>query len=177
MKIKKRGVGTNKKAEGPMGMSFGMIFSIILMVFFVIVAFMVIKQFMHTRDCLKVGMFSDDFQTEIDKVWNSQSNSFIFESQIPSGIEYICFANLSSRFRGENEEIGNALEIYELNNGNVFLYPSGKSCEMPYFNIKHLDIKKIVQTENPYCIKVDDGKASFIIKKEFNQRLVGVSRN
>jgi len=163
-----------KKGEGPVALSFGMIFSVLLMIFFVIVAFMVIKHFLNVKDCAKIGIFVDNLQTEVDKSWNSQSSIFLFEQEIPSKIEYVCFADLSKNFIGEHQDVGEEIEIYRGKKANFFLSPIKKSCDMPYFNIQHLNIEKITINENPFCIKINKGKVKMRIEKKFDDRLVNV---
>ena len=45
---------------------------------------------------------------------------------------------------------------------------------MPYHNIDHLDIGKITDLKNPYCIAIDNGKIVIQLEKGFNDALVGL---
>lgn len=171
-KIKKRG----KKGQQILGLSFSVIFSLLLIIFFIIIAFIAIRAFLKTQNCAKVGIFVEDFQTEVEKSWNSQSLKFEFDRNIPGGIQYVCFANLSRFVFGPYEEVGDDITIFIGRKANMFFYPRGPSCEMPFHFIDHLDIEKITSSENPYCIPVEDGNARINIIKEFNERFVRVSR-
>jgi len=42
-----------KRSQQILGLSFGMIFSIFLIIFFIMIAFIVIKQFLGVQDCTK----------------------------------------------------------------------------------------------------------------------------
>lgn len=173
MKIRK----INKKGQEIMGMSFSVIFSLLLIVFFIVVAFIAINAFLKTKKCAEVGLFVDDFQTEIQRAWNSQKDNFEFKRSFPSNIDYVCFANLSNGLKGPNTDIGDELGIYEVKNANMFFYPIGNACGMPYIIVKHLDVDKINVLENPYCIKVENGLIKIRVEKGFNERLVSASRS
>ncbi|MFA5259460.1 MAG: hypothetical protein WC979_09185 [Candidatus Pacearchaeota archaeon] len=166
----------NKKAQETMGMSFGMIFAIILMIFFIVVAFIAIKAFLETSNCAKVKIFVDKVQTEVDKTWNSQQDDSVITGSLPSSVDYICFGNLSRSIYGASEVIGQDIEIYEVYGANMFIYPIGSSCEMPHHKIKHLDLEGTTKSENPLCIPVEKGIIKIKIEKAFEKRLVKVSK-
>ncbi len=181
MKIKKRfweKFEKNKKGQQILGLSFGVIFSIILIVFFIFIAIIVINSFLKAQGCAKVGLFIDDLEADVKKSWNSQTDSHVFKGLLPSGIMYVCFADLSKSFIGNinNDEIWRSISLYEGKNANMFFYPTGESCEMPYKNIEHLDIEDITMFENPYCIAVDRGRINIKVGKKLNNRFVGIER-
>jgi len=169
----------SKRAQGGIfGIGFGMIFSIILIVFFVIVAFIAIKAFLDTQRCAQIGLFIEDLQTEVDKTWNSQSSDFEFKSRLPSKIKYICFADLDEDITstGVIGNIGRELGVYSGNIANMFLYPTEPACNMVHHEIEHIDVDKIISNQkNPYCIRVDDGSIKMQISMDFNDRLVSIS--
>ncbi len=162
----------NKK--GVISLSFGVIFSIILIIFFIAVAIIVIKSFLGTQRCAQIGLFKEDLQEDVRKAWNSPKQISTFKSTLPGGIEYVCFANLSMPLRGDDKEIGEIISVYEGEIANMFLYPAEKTCGLPYYNIKYLDLEKIVSLKNPYCIEVDNGKIDIKIQKELGDRFVRV---
>jgi hypothetical protein len=164
----------NKKGQGTFEMSFSMIFSILLIIFFVIVAFIAIRAFLKTKDCAQIGIFYEDFEVEVRKAWNSQKSNFEFKGNLPGSLEYVCFANLSINPRGEFENIGTDIWIYQGSDANIILSPHQKAC-IPYNTIAHLDIEKITFNNNPYCVEIIDGRISLKIEKDFNERLVRVS--
>jgi hypothetical protein len=177
--MKKRNIG-NTKAQSIMGMPFTMIFSIILMVFFVVVAFIAIRAFLSSRDCAQIGIFYDSLETEVKRAWNSQGTSFEFPGEekirLPKKLTHICFTNLSNRFNGEFGDFGEELSIYEFETSNVFLIPTKSSCDMPGKYVAHLDMEKITKKGNPYCIEIKGGVFSFNIDKGINKRLVEISK-
>jgi len=167
----------NKKAQGIFGMGFGMIFSIILIIFFIIVAFIAIKSFLDTQRCAQIGLFVGDLQEEVDKTWNSQKSDFEFKSRLPSKIKYVCFLDLDKDITstGIMGNIGRELGVYKGYIANMFLYPTEPACNMVFHEIDHLDIDKIIsEKKNPYCINVDDGSIKILIKKDFNEKLVSI---
>jgi hypothetical protein len=162
----------NKKAQGVFGMSFSVIFSIIIIVFIVVVGIMVVKYALDIKSCGQVKLFVDDFQEEIDGAWRSEEISFNFEGSLSSGIEYVCFANLSDSLRGGYKSIGEEISVYDLED-NMFFYPVENSCK-PNVRVKHLDISEIVIVDNPYCVEIDNGLARLEIVKDLNKGLVEV---
>ena len=164
----------NSNGQYILGMSFGVIFSIILIVFFVVIAGIVINAFLKTGDCAKMGIFLDRFSSDVKKTWNSQFDSHTFKGNLPSGIDYVCFANLSQSNRGEFEDIGFDLGLYEGRKANIFFYPTSKACEMPHNFVNHLDLEKITRLKNPNCVEVQKGKITINLEKGLNDRFVNV---
>lgn len=166
----------DKKAEGPIGMSFSMIMSVILIVLFILIAFMAIRYFLRLYNCTQIGTFADDLQAKVTETWNSQKIDFQLSKPLSSGIEYVCFANLQDNLRGESKEILDEIEFFQGGSkSNMFFYPKEKACDMPSIMIKHLDIGKITKSKNPYCIAVENGIIRIKIQKDFLEELVTVS--
>lgn len=163
----------NKKAQESLGISFSVIFSIILIIFFIIIAGIVIKAFLENKNCTQINFFIQDFKQEVQNAWNSPRYSGDFKKSVGSGINYICFANLSSEFRGDFKEIGRDIEVFDPED-NLFFYPIGKACDVPSHKIEHLNLD-IIQTSNPYCIPVKDNSFTIKIEKKFNEALVRIN--
>ena len=159
----------NKKAQ-LFGMSFSVIFSIILIAMFIAVAFYAIGKFLEIKKCSDIGMFYNELQNAVDNSWNSQKSSFVFESSLPLSIKYVCFANKSLAISSTSNK---EREIYkEINGfGNIFLYPAKKACGLGDNKIKHIEEAK----RNPYCIEVKSGKIKMKIEKGFKDILVKIS--
>src|SRR3989344_4168341 len=117
-----------KKGEGSLGISFGVIFSIILIVFFILIAGIVINSFLGSQKCAQVGIFVDNFGSEIEKSWSSPKVNSIFNGKLPSGIEYVCFMDLDKSVKGDFRAIGIELGRYGGGDENMFLYPVESSC-------------------------------------------------
>jgi len=165
-----------KKAQ--MQISFGMIFSIILIIFFLAFAFYAIKIFLKSQDNAKAAKLVDDIQGDIDRIWNSGISSEKKEYIMPSYADFICFIDFSPNadVRGENSafyfEIKDRVDYI---NTNFAFFP----VEINGFEsakINHVDIEKITSEENPFCVKKEDGKISLTLKKDYGEALVTIKR-
>ena len=163
-----------KRSQQILGISFGVIFSLILIVFFIAIAFIVIKHFLTLQNCTELGIFVDNFKADVQKSWSSPIDSHVFPGNLPSSIEYVCFADFSRSLKGKNSDIGNELSLFEGKNAQLFFYPSSKACDMPYHPIAHLNMDVILLKDNPYCIPVTDGSVKILIKKDSGEALVTV---
>jgi hypothetical protein len=173
----KRGYNNDKRAQQLMGMPFSMIFSIILIIFFIVVAFIAINHFLNLKKCTQVGLFVQGIQEQIDKAWNSEKSSFTYEGNLPSNIKYVCIANFSRKFNsaGLDQNLEEELNLYGNPNDNMLIYPVASSCDIGNQNLKHINLNKITNTKNPFCIKVDNGKIKIKISKEINEALVSLA--
>ena len=166
----------NKAQSGVFGLSFNMIVSIILIVFFVVAAFMGIRAFLGYQQCTSLNMFIDDLQGKIDEAWYAESADYNFTSSLPSGVKYVCFANLSAPAKNANtdekaiyDEIQkSAIPDYSY---NFFVYSPGKEYCVRWKKIKHVDVSE----KNPICFKVFSNKAQIQITREYSNPLVKVS--
>ncbi|MEM4605597.1 MAG: hypothetical protein QW103_00980 [Candidatus Pacearchaeota archaeon] len=159
----------NKKAqEGPLGMSFGVIFAIFLIVTFIVAAFFGIRQFLNVSKCTQIGNFYDSLQKRVDKVFYSGSSENVeFKINLPSEIKKVCFANLSNTIT--NNEDYEKLMNFEFEDANVFLLPVEFSCGMPYKKINRIKIDEIINKENPYCV---DTEGRLILSKKIYDKFV-----
>ncbi len=145
----------NKKGqEAGVGMSFGFIFSILLIIFFLFAAVWGIKYFIGLNNCSRIGLSLDQLQKEVETAYQSSSYSREIELDFP-GVERICFANLSQPLTGDLK-VYEEINMYEFEDANTFILPGGKSCDIPFKRIKFLNVSKITQNKNPYCINAAD---------------------
>ncbi len=159
----------NKSGQHTVGLPFSVIFSIFLIVVFIVVAFIAVKHFLDIGECAGVGQFYDNFQGKVDEAWVSQQFSESeYKIDTASGIKKVCFANLSAQITGAQEDY-EEIKNYEIYEANLFLLPPGKTCNMPYKLIKHLNISAITTESNPYCVLVED---TLKIKKDFYDKFV-----
>ena len=118
------------KKRGQMQLSFGMIFSIILIIFFLIFAFMGIKKLVEIQKNVEIKSFVKNFQEDVNKLWNSNSGSSPLSYSLPEKIEKICF---------EDEE-DNLL-------GYVDGFPEIRE------NIEHINLELSLDKETQICFK------------------------
>ena len=166
--------GTKKKAQ--MKLSFGMIFSIILIIIFLVFAFYAIKTFLGMQSSAETGKFLNDLQSDINRIWRSQQASEEQEYSLPSKIEYICFIDFSISGKGQNSGFFDGLERAYYQSENLVFYPIGSSEIDTQVQMENIDIISIIQDENPFCIRNINGKTQVTLIKDFQDSLVTITR-
>ncbi|MDP3992585.1 MAG: hypothetical protein Q8P79_03720 [Nanoarchaeota archaeon] len=161
--------------RGQMQISFGMIFSIILIVAFLGFAFYAIKIFLGFQNDAKAGKFLDDIQSDIDRIWRSSQSSEPQEYVVPSYADFVCFIDFSSDERGENDAFYLELKRADYGNENLAFYPV-KFTGFESKEINHIDIGETTAEENPLCIKTSNGRVSLTLKKDFGEALVTITK-
>jgi len=141
------------KKRGALEISFGMIFSIILIIIFLSAAFYAITKFIGLQRTIQIESFLRDFQDDVDKMWKSSQGSQNLVYTIPTKINAVCF---------KYDEFQNL----EFNSKEII---NGKMIE-------HIDIAKTTKNESPLCIQNVKGKISLTIVKEYGETLVTVER-
>ena len=154
-------------------MSFGMIFSIILIVFFLVVAIIAIKAFLDYRNCSLQALFKQDLQETVDTAWSSKKTENLpFEASLPSAISLVCFLDESEQDKGQHRDLYEELVLY--GHGNLYLYPPKNACQgYRVMSIEHINITKITRDHNPYCIE-NTGKIELTINKGYYDILVDI---
>ena len=142
---------SNKK--GQIQISFGMIFSIILMILFIAFAIYAINIFLGIQGQASEQKLAHDIQEDIDRVWRSSESSQEFEYLASGDINGICLTDSVS----EN-----------------LIIRSGAETER--FLLEHIDILEITSSENPYCIDSVDSKIKLRMEKSFGDNLVNIKR-
>jgi len=166
---------------GQMKLSFGMIFSIMLIIIFLVFGFYVISKFLDMKSSVEVGKFVDNLQNDITKMWGSSQGAQEETYTLPIKIESVCFVDFYSSSRG-NEDIYKKLKQVYDNEQNFFFYPVGSGEGLDAVNLKCrdeincLNIKEITKTQNPFCIESEKGKIKLTIKKNFNDAQVVITR-
>ncbi|HJZ18790.1 MAG TPA: hypothetical protein VJ208_01680 [Candidatus Nanoarchaeia archaeon] len=160
-----------RKKRGQMKMSFGMIFSIILIIIFLAFAFYAIQKFLGLKDSVQVAKFANDLQADVDRMWRGSEGSEEKEYAIPGKIGYICFTDYKSGETGRYANFYKELEQTFYENENLFFFPLSSVGNA--YEIKHVDIEKTTE-ENPKCFENIKGKVSFIIKKDFGETLATI---
>jgi len=145
--MKKRGGG------GQLEISFGMIFSIILIIIFLAFGFYAITKFIGLQNSIQIENFLRDFQNDVDGMWKSNQGSQNLVYSLPNQIISVCF---------KNDEFQN---LQFTSSGII----KGKMIE-------HIDIAKTTKDESPLCIQKIKGKISLTIVKEYGETLVSVER-
>ena len=140
----KRGVRARKK--GQLKISFGMIFSIILIIVFLAFAFYAIQKFLDTQNEIKIQKFYSELDDDIKAVWASTEASENVEYSVPGRITQVCF---DSRYEK-----------------NVYLRDDGL---VEGRHIDHIDL-----SGGKFCYPVSNGKVKLTLEKNFEEALVTI---
>ena len=143
-------------SKGQMQLSFGMIFSIILIATFLAFAIYGIVKFLGIQKQAKAASFFADLQDDLNTVWKSPEATKPVEYFQPSEIAQVCFVK-----DNYNNVVFNPLNAV-----------SGVNAPM----IEHLDIPSTIGNSDQLCINAVSGKISFILKKDFGENLVTVKK-
>ena len=162
-----------KNKKGGFEMSFGMIFSILLIIAFVFVSFYVIKVFLGIKNCGELGRFYEELQASIENAKKSPETSQKITSLLPTSIEYMCIVDLNESGKGQRSGLYEELLLV---NRNFAVYPKTKCKGLGGIDLKYANIAGITQSENPFCIKVEGGKISLRVEKTLYEKLVRISR-
>jgi len=158
--------------KGQIQLSFGMIFSIIVIIATIAVAFYVIGKFVVFSRCVDAGSFYTDLNDEVDKAWKSPLTQDVFTGNVPKGVESVCFGNIESADKVVYKNEYQGLKLYKNQKANVFIYPSTKACgnTLIYYNIEHAFISEF------FCVSIVNRELSVKINKGFDDSLVTLSK-
>jgi hypothetical protein len=150
--------------KGDLSLSFGMIFSIILIIGILGVSFYAIRYFIGLKQCTDYGLFNQDLDKEVAKAYESDSVKATFTGTVPGAIKEVCFGSLK-----ETSSVPEYVEIkkrYGSREGNLFFYPPQDAediCnKVSYRMIEHLSTEKLGGFT---CFHVKSGKVSFKLEK------------
>lgn len=83
-----------RRSQESIGMSFNMIFSIILIIFFLVAAFVAIKYFLDYQKEIQLRTYFESFQGKITEFQSSAGivgNDYVFEKNAPAGTTALCY--------------------------------------------------------------------------------------
>lgn len=119
----------------------------------------------------QIGLFYEELQNKINEAWQAGSASFSFNSTLASGIEYVCFINVSADSSGADSFEKEVKDYAKYNRIkpeiNLLLWPIKKAAGLERKTIEHIRLPD----SNPYCIAVVNGKISFRIEKDMDEAL------
>jgi hypothetical protein len=155
-----------RNVRGQSQISFGMIFSIILIVFFVAFAIFGINKFLSVQKLAQVSKFKSDFQADINKMWRSTQGSQSLVYYIPKGIKQACFVN-------------NRPNPRTLKTENMYFMPDDE-YQFDGYLFENVNLGKTLSLATPVtnprklCIDIVNGKISLTIKKDYNENSVTI---
>lgn len=125
-----------------MQLSFGMIFSILIIIVTVAVAFYVIKEFFLTSSCVEIKAFHSDLQLEIDTAWRSAAAQMQYKQALPSSVKSVCFGDPrtwdAKAHRLETEAFASSRGTEK----NFFIYPVQCGRATSVRQLSHVAIQK-----------------------------------
>ena len=157
-----RSVG--KKGQEIFGMSFGMIFSIIITIFIIAVAFFAIRHFLGINECAQIGLFYEDLQNEVNRAWSSGTYVQRYYGQsLPGSIKAVCFGKLEGEIDITYSEFYDEFQtIYSSQDANIFFYPTERCSDLSSNTLKHA----IAPTF--FCREIKNGKFASDITIQFD---------
>jgi len=166
--------GKRRGQKGQLEIGFGMIFSIIVIIAIIAVAFYAIRYFLNIKECSEIGLFYDDLQREVNKAWAATGTTQkVFEQNLPGSVEAICLGDASDDapvLEDEEKRIELGAEDL-LPVRNLFIYPKNMRCGgLDYYTLEH------VENEEFRCKDVDSrsGGVRLIISKSSTEALVRI---
>ena len=138
-----------------MKLSFGMIFSIILIVIFIAFAFYGIGKFLGFQKGVEIEKFVADLRSDIEKVWKGSSSSVNVDYDVPADVLRVCF---------EDDD--------KIEENMVIRYEK----KIDRFELDYLDIEKITADENSFCIESENSKIKMHLQKDFGESKVTILR-
>src|SRR3989344_5058326 len=146
--------------RGAIELSFGMIFSVIIIIAIVGVAVYAITTFLNIGKTSQFGLFHQRFQETVDDVWASSITNRVVSFSLPSDVKLVCFGSLSGstynpQYAEEFQELKRYSSNFEQQNTNRFLYPSDKAGEFAYKKVDKVDLSGM--TNGFDCFRVTSG--------------------
>lgn len=133
-----------------MKLSFGMIFSIIMIIVFLVFAFYGIGKFLNFQKAIKFTQFEENLQSDIDTLWKSSSGDGKEVSYyLPSDVRSICFLD---------EEFKNLRYNSKKPRSGLIL--------------AHLDIDKTLGNSNSLCIENINNRVEFKLEKNYGETVI-----
>ena len=105
---------------------------------------------------VQINQFTENFQSDVDKLWKSTSGTKAVDYALPSKIEEVCFY------------------IDEDNIYNMKLQQEKIFIE---YKIKNIDILETVGNRNEVCKKLVEGRINFELQKDYDNPLVKIILN
>ena len=163
------------KKRGQFQLSYGFIFSVILIAIFVFAAIYVIYIFLNIGDKVETSMLINKLQNDVNRIYNSRGGEdrvFSYELKRGEGVTHICFYNSGIDPTDSGNEM--YLDIRRSMNlkNNIYFYPR-KYAKTSAGEIKHIDISSL--ETNPFCIGKEGNEFKIRLSKMSDEVFVGVS--
>ena len=157
-----------------MKISFGMIFSIILIIIFISFSFSIIKNWLELGTTTQIESFVQYLQIDVNSAWNGAQNSGIEKYDLPDKVEKVCFVDYASPAKGDGINMQEYMDDTYSNSNNLFFYPEKVLKYVKNKEIKNINIEKITIDSNPFCINNIDKKITIVLQKNHDEALVNI---
>jgi len=165
--------GNSQRAQ--IQLSYGMIFSVFLIVIFMVVAFIAIRTFLDIEQHVNTKIFVRNLQTEINDVHRSSANQYPSRESLGTKITHVCFFDRTI----EVECVGEFRQMCEEfkgsggdNEANLYFYPK-KYADESSIKINKVDMQDF--DSNPYCFENRGGFVEMELSKNRGEDLVRIS--
>tara|TARA_Y100000310_G_scaffold344558_1_gene457965 strand:+ start:3158 stop:3667 length:510 start_codon:yes stop_codon:yes gene_type:complete len=161
--------------RGSIQISFGMIFSIIIIIAIVGTAIYAITSFVGIGKATEMALFHQEFQESVNDVWATSITNKIVKFGLPTGIELVCFGSLESNninqdYSGEFDELRRYSNNLDKQNANRFIYPIDKAGDFTFSKVEKIDLSEL--DTGFECFEVRNGELKVRLVKGQNDALV-----
>ena len=157
-----------------MGLSFQMIFAIILIAVFLYVAIFAIRTVMQNVDRAKIALFVSDLKGKVNEVYYMTESSQTFSFNLPPAIKYVCFTSNPAKMDIIKWP---GLYLYKTAKSNLLFYPAESVSNIkinPNFMINCEGVECLqFPAENPYCI-ANENSIKITLSKSLGSKFVSL---
>jgi hypothetical protein len=163
--------------RGSIEISFGMIFSVIIIIALIGVAVYAIMAFLDFGGSAQMGLFYEEFESAVNDVWSSATTNRVFRFSVPSSIQSVCFGSIANnidagRYSQQLKALREGSSGFQQQNSNVFLYPPSKAKEFAYKRVERIDTSPLGAFD---CFEARSGKVNIRLSKSEFESLVKVA--
>ena len=145
--------------KGQLELSFGIIFSLIIIIATIGTAGYFITKFVGTGKCTTLQFAYADLQERVDDVWGAALGNKEVTLQVPGGITSLCIGDIAF---GSNATLRELVDPYVLEGVGIYALPPAKACdgELAARTSTHVSPGTFL------CKPVTRGKVTFRLSKE-----------
>ena len=145
-----------KKNKGAMELSFGMLFSIILIIIFIAFAIYGIAKFLNLQKNIQTKTFVNNLNFDIDKLWKSQGSQPVTYA-VPINVERVCFSE---------DEFEKDIDMEIRGQKSIVTY-----------DIIHAKLsEELSKGAGSNCVLAEKGKIALQLEKEYRETLVTIGK-
>ena len=163
--------------RGSIEISFGMIFSIIIIITLIGVVVYAITAFLDFGGSAQIGLFYEEFQKSVNEIWSSATTNRVIDFSVSNSVKFVCFGSIANnidagRYNSQFKALREFSSGFQQQNTNLFLYPPNKAKDLAYKKIEKIDTSSLGTFD---CFEVIGGKVGIRLSKEEFESLVRVS--